>query len=556
MSSESVQEVEIPKQIGRYQVETELDRGGMATIYVCHDPRVGRKVAVKVLPHALLHDPMFRTRFIREARTVATLEHPFIVPVHDFGEENGQPYLVMRLMLGGSLADRLTKGAVPFPEIARILHRINNALAIAHRQGIIHRDLKPGNILFDQYNNAFLSDFGIARLTSNTESNLTNTGSAVGTPGYMSPEQIQGRPVDGRSDIYALGVLLFEMLTGQKPFHADTPAMVIVKQMTETVPNVCNLLPNLPPVYDELIRRLTATNRDSRPATTLDVTKMIVAVASWSKNQTKPLTPPTGTSRPASSTPRPTPKTQRPTSDTPSTPRPATKTPRPSTNTPRETDQRPRTPPPKAKDEPISTPHNLPPPILPLLEDLPEPVQHVPAVPTYQETHSTTSISCPTCSNSIQLTSTENSVQCNHCKNSTALTGHLCPYCNTYHDDKNSFCDSCGASLTRLCTNCNTINWSGAERCETCNSSLDIFENLRTHDRRVALDKRDERLTQIRQANQLELEASERRMAELRGDQAKLLKRAKRRRFWRSVTLLIIFVILAALTYFFYTIFI
>jgi serine/threonine protein kinase len=550
MSSEPIKTVEQPKQIGRYQVETELARGGMATIYICHDPRVGRSVAIKVLPHALLHDPMFRTRFIREARTVAKLEHQFIVPVHDFGEDNGQPYLVMRLMRGGSLADRLAKGPLPFSEIARILHRINSALDVAHQQGIIHRDLKPGNILFDKYENAFLSDFGIARLTSNTESNLTNTGSAVGTPGYMSPEQIQGRPVDGRSDIYALGVLIFEMLTGQKPFHADTPAMVIVKQMTETVPNICELLPELPPVYDELIRRLTATNRDERPPTTTEATKMILTVAAWTKNQATPLHSPEDnmqSSKHATTPPKRSP--QQPSS----TPKPQTNRPRQSAASQsglRSTSEKSITPP--TKNEPDQPFIDVPPPIMPLIEQLHELIPETPLSKSFGEAQSHTAVNCPVCANSIKTSSSVNKVTCDYCQNTIVLTGHLCPYCNTFHELENSFCDNCGASLTRLCTNCNTINWSGAEQCGNCRSSLDIFENLRFHDQRVVSKRRDDRLIHIRQANLREAEASERRMAGLRGDPETLRKRHRRWRFWRGVAMLLIFVILVALAYFLY----
>src|SRR5690606_13683696 len=134
-----------------YEIIDQLGQGGMATVFRAFDPRFKREVALKLLPHALLHDPTFRVRFEREAQTIAALEHPAIVPVYDFGEADGQPYLVMRLMTGGTLADRLAQGPLPMSEVARIFNRLAPALDAAHKQGIIHRDLKPGNILFDQW---------------------------------------------------------------------------------------------------------------------------------------------------------------------------------------------------------------------------------------------------------------------------------------------------------------------------------------------------------------------------------------------------------------------
>lgn len=240
--------LQLPPKIGRYEIQDRLGQGGMAMVYRGRDPHFKRDVALKLLPPQLTLDPMFAQRFRREAETIAALEHPAIVPVYDFGEENGQLYLVMRLMTGGSLADRLEEGPLPLPEVMRITERIAAALDRAHNQGVIHRDLKPANILFDQYGEAYLADFGIARLA---QSSATLTGEGfIGTPAYSSPEQIEGKPVDGRSDIYALGIILFEMLTGQKPYQADTPAMLLVKQMTEPTPRVLDIDPTLPPTCE------------------------------------------------------------------------------------------------------------------------------------------------------------------------------------------------------------------------------------------------------------------------------------------------------------------
>jgi serine/threonine protein kinase len=251
-----------PEKIGRYEIKAEIGRGGMATVYRANDPRFDREVAVKVLPREMLHDPQFRTRFEREAKTIAMLEHPAIVPVYDFGEEDGQPYFVMRFMTGGSLTDRLKEGPLTVPEAARIFNSLAPALDSAHIKGIIHRDLKPGNILFDQYGEPYVSDFGIAKLT---EAKASVTGSAiVGTPAYMSPEQAQGEAVDGRADVYGMGVILFEALTGQQPFHGDTPMSVVVKHITDPVPHILDLKPDLPHGVEKIVEKALAKDRNER----------------------------------------------------------------------------------------------------------------------------------------------------------------------------------------------------------------------------------------------------------------------------------------------------
>lgn len=220
----------IPKTIGRYVIHSELGRGSTASVYQAYDPDSRREVAVKVLPREFMHDEQFRSRFEREAQAVASLAHPAIVPVYGFGEDHGQPYIVMRLMPGGSLAERVKQSPLKLDEAARVLARLAPALDTLHRQSIVHRDLKPGNILFDQDGNAYLSDFGIARSSS-----VEPAGSEInGTPAYMSPEQIQGkRPIDGRSDIYALGIILYQMLTGELPSSADLPTGQLVSQAAE-----------------------------------------------------------------------------------------------------------------------------------------------------------------------------------------------------------------------------------------------------------------------------------------------------------------------------------
>lgn len=247
--------------IGPYEVLAELGRGGMATVYRAHDPKFNRDVAIKVLPREMTHDPDFRTRFEREGRTIAALEHSAIVPVYDIGESDGQPYLVMRLMSGGSLAQRIFDSPLPLDETVKIMDRIADGLDAAHERKIIHRDLKPGNILFDRYQNAFLSDFGIVKLSESTR-NITY--GLIGTPGYMAPEMMEAEGFDHRIDIYALGITLYEMLAGHVPYVASTPGGILMAHVNKPIPDIRVERPELPAAVQDVIRLGMAKNPASR----------------------------------------------------------------------------------------------------------------------------------------------------------------------------------------------------------------------------------------------------------------------------------------------------
>lgn len=262
-----------PTHIGRYEIKSELGRGGMATVYKAHDPSFDREVAIKVLPREFLHDPQFRVRFEREIKTIAQMEHPAIVPVYDVGEDDGQPYFVMRNMTGGSLADQIKQGAFSVQDTARIIERIAKGLAYAHKKGIVHRDLKPGNVLFDDSGDPFISDFGVAKLADAAQ-NVTGSG-VIGTPAYMSPEQAQSGKVDGRSDIYALGAIIYEMLTGEHPYKADTPMGVVIKHITDPVPEILRDHPDVSPEVDEVVKKAMSKDPEQRYATTIELAKAL-----------------------------------------------------------------------------------------------------------------------------------------------------------------------------------------------------------------------------------------------------------------------------------------
>src|SRR5579884_2971981 len=218
--------------IGPYELEAELGRGGMARVFRARQASLNRTVALKILSPELGLDPDFAARFRHEALIAAALEHPNIVPIYDIGESNGQPFLAMRHVRGRSLAEALAQdGPFPLDRALRILGQIASALDFAHAQGVVHRDLKPGNILLEPNDHANLVDFGIARAGDGTQ--LTRVGQIAGTPRYMAPEQIQGATADARSDLYALGILAYELLTGRVPFSADSDVAVLHQHVYE-----------------------------------------------------------------------------------------------------------------------------------------------------------------------------------------------------------------------------------------------------------------------------------------------------------------------------------
>ncbi len=247
-----------------YELRARIGQGGFGAVYRAHQPRVGREVAIKViLPEYAAH-PDFIRRFESEAQIIARLEHPHIVPLYDYWREpDGSAYLVMRFVHGGSARDRLETGPWEVEEVAQLLDQIASALAVAHRSGVVHRDLKPDNILMDPDGNAYLADFGIAKDLS-AEVRLTKTGGVVGSPAYLSPEQLKGEPVTPQSDLYAMGVVLYELLAGQHPFPNIPATTMIVKHLQEPLPPLAERRPDLPPALDDVLHRVTAKAPDRR----------------------------------------------------------------------------------------------------------------------------------------------------------------------------------------------------------------------------------------------------------------------------------------------------
>ncbi len=262
--------------VGRYRILRELGRGGMGSVYVARDPHLPREVALKLLRPDQSGDANLRSRFQREAQTIAGLEHFAVVPVYDYGEVDGRLYLVMRLMRGGTLKERLRGGPLPRDLQFSIVERIASALDRAHASSMVHRDLKPANILFDDDGKAYLSDFGIVKLYEG-ESNLTRTGGILGTPTYMAPEQGLGRPVDHRSDIYSLGVVLYEMVTGRVPFQADTAVATVLKHVNEPLPPPRSIHPGVSDHVERVLLRALAKEPQERFVSAGEMAKTLLS---------------------------------------------------------------------------------------------------------------------------------------------------------------------------------------------------------------------------------------------------------------------------------------
>lgn len=257
----------IGRTLGQYQLLEVLGQGGMSTVYRARQPSMNRDVAVKVLaaPDNEKAEEFMR-RFDREALTVAGLSHAHILKVFDYGKEEDLAYLAMELLTGGTLADKIDQGPIPIREITKMLSQVAPALDFAHQKGVIHRDLKPGNIMFDEAGNAFLTDFGIIKLLNNEEA-LTRPDAVVGTPAYIAPEQWQGIEIDRRADVYALGVTLYQMLTGKQPFEHET-LYGMMKLHLERYPTPVNTFRSgLPRSVQDCLDRALAKDRTERFAT-------------------------------------------------------------------------------------------------------------------------------------------------------------------------------------------------------------------------------------------------------------------------------------------------
>lgn len=267
----------VGENIGPYRIIEQLGQGGMATVFKAYHASLDRYVAIKALHPAFNQDVTFEARFQREARVVAKLEHPNIVPVYDYAEHEKRPYLVMKFIEGDTLKAKLDKGPLSSEEISKIVDAVGSALSYAHRQGVLHRDIKPSNVLVARDGQMYLADFGLARIAQSGESTLSSD-MIMGTPQYISPEQAMGKnDLDERTDLYSFGVMLYEMVVGQVPFNADTPFSVIHDHIYSPLPLPHTVNKNVPESVERVLLKALAKDRDDRYE---NVTQMITAFKS------------------------------------------------------------------------------------------------------------------------------------------------------------------------------------------------------------------------------------------------------------------------------------
>jgi serine/threonine protein kinase len=262
--TEVIMPFNVGENVGPYRIIEQLGQGGMATVFKAYHASLDRYVAIKALHPAFNQDVTFEARFQREARVVAKLEHPNIVPIYDYAEHEKLPYLVMKFIEGDTLKAKLDKGPLSSEEISKIVDAVGSALSYAHRQGVLHRDIKPSNVLVARDGQMYLADFGLARIAQSGESTLSSD-MIMGTPQYISPEQAMGKKdLDERTDLYSFGVMLYEMVVGQVPFNADTPFSVIHDHIYSPLPLPHTVNKNVPESVERVLLKALAKDRDDR----------------------------------------------------------------------------------------------------------------------------------------------------------------------------------------------------------------------------------------------------------------------------------------------------
>jgi serine/threonine protein kinase len=271
----------IGKTLGQYQIVQVAGKGGMAVVYKAFQPSLNRYVALKVLPDYLAQDEQFVMRFEQEARAAAALRHPNIMVIYDVGQEDNTHFIAAEYLEGVTLSQALAaqRGPLPLPRIVNIINQLASALDFAHQRGLVHRDIKPSNAFIGADDHVTLTDFGIAKALQGG-AQMTRTGTMVGTPEYMSPEQAEGRPIDQRSDNYSLGVMLYQLLTGRVPFQAETPTAVLLAHLTQAPQPPTQLNPDIPPAVEAVVMRSLAKRPEDRFPTAGELARALAQAAS------------------------------------------------------------------------------------------------------------------------------------------------------------------------------------------------------------------------------------------------------------------------------------
>jgi len=270
----------LPPTIGGYTIVQLIGRGGMGRVYLARDEQLRRDVAIKVLHPSKARDPAATRRFLREGRAAAAVDHPHVMTIHQVGDEQGLPYIVMQLLVGRTLKEaRQAEGPLPLPEVLRIGREIAEGLAAAHRQGLVHRDIKPDNVFLQEpHGQVRIIDFGLARTGSDDGLDVTVDGSIVGTPAYMSPERVEGGTLDAKSDLFGLGVILYELLAGRLPFEGTSLVSMLAAIARGMPADLGTVAPDVPEPVARLVMRLIAHDKAARPADAATVAAELTAL--------------------------------------------------------------------------------------------------------------------------------------------------------------------------------------------------------------------------------------------------------------------------------------
>lgn len=280
----------VGKSLGQYEILGQIAKGGMATVYRARQKSIGRDVAIKVLPRTLMHEEGFLERFNTEVEVIASLQHPHILPVYDFGQFEEMPYIVMAYLSGGTLSDNISQGPMALSDAEIVVRQMADALDYAHSKGVIHRDFKPGNVLLDERGNTYLADFGLAKITA-SNSQLTGTG-MLGTPDYMAPEQALNNTLTPSVDVYALGVTFFQMLSGRIPYQAATPLAVLMLHVHDPIPNIQAVRSDINTNVQRVIEKAMAKDPELRYATAGEMSKDLSQAVNSSTQETRGITNP------------------------------------------------------------------------------------------------------------------------------------------------------------------------------------------------------------------------------------------------------------------------
>jgi serine/threonine protein kinase len=472
---------------GKYRVVERLGRGGMAEVYKALQTSLERYVAIKVM-HPFLADAQgFAARFEREAKSVAALHHPNIVQVYDFDVEAETPYMVMEFIEGATLKTRLESLShrgqpLPLKAALKIVREIGHALAYAHKRNVVHRDVKPANVMVDTGGRVILTDFGIAKIL--TGPSYTASGATIGTPAYMAPEQGLGQSGDHRSDLYSLGVMLYQLTTGELPFDADTPMAVMLKHINEDLPPPHSVNPNLPESVERVILKSMAKKPADRYQTVDEMLADLEKVGAAARTAAPSPAPSPGAATefaaaPVAAAPSPTVIDPPPAQPAPPTVVASS---------------------PETARAPSPTPK--------LKKITPPPAEVVPTLHKELRT-----LLCSNCSGAGLELQPDGQAACRFCGTVNALAGPICPFCEVVNEASAEVCANCGRGLVRTCPACEALNWSGAERCVNCGQALDTLDHLMNRLQEGTVGRLNRQMAESRSLKQEEQVAAQRRSA-------------------------------------------